>query len=119
MGWAGTRISLETLEVPAAGWPDSSAAKQRRVLCGSSTLRLSSSVSLTTRLLAPTRIVVDFALTRLPEQDFALDVYSNGLGEFFARNNLVRFGKIEIATAYALAGPARQPAPARPVGPEA
>ena len=47
------------------------------------------------KLLAPTRIIVDFALTA-SEQDFALDVYSNGLGEFFARNNLERFGKIEI-----------------------
>lgn len=47
------------------------------------------------KLLAATRIVVDFALTSA-EQDFALDVYSNGLGEFFARNNLERFGKIEI-----------------------
>jgi len=49
------------------------------------------------KLLAPTRITVDFALTA-SEQDFALDVYSNGLGEFFARNNLARFGKIEIVS---------------------
>ena len=49
------------------------------------------------KLLAPTRIVADFALTAA-EQDFALDVYSNGLGEFFARNNLERFGKIEIVS---------------------
>jgi hypothetical protein len=47
------------------------------------------------KLLAPTRIVADFALTD-SERDFALDIYSNGLGEFYARNNLERFGKIEI-----------------------
>ncbi|MEP7241777.1 MAG: hypothetical protein ABI697_12900 [Devosia sp.] len=28
--------------------------------------------------------------------DFALDVYSNGLGEFYARNNLNHFGRIRI-----------------------
>ena len=47
------------------------------------------------KLLAPTRIDVAFALTA-SEQAFALDVYSNGLGEFFARNNLERFGRIDI-----------------------
>ena len=47
------------------------------------------------KLLAPTRIQIGFALTSR-EQDFVLDVYSNGLGEFFARNNLERFGKIDI-----------------------
>ncbi|MEO7223184.1 MAG: hypothetical protein ABIY37_11985 [Devosia sp.] len=47
------------------------------------------------KLLAPTRIDADFPLTE-HERDFALDVYSNGLGEFYARNNLRRFGKIEI-----------------------
>jgi hypothetical protein len=47
------------------------------------------------KLLAPTRIEVDFALTER-EREFALDVYSNGLGEFYARNKLERFGKIEI-----------------------
>lgn len=47
------------------------------------------------KLLAPARIVTDFALTN-SERDFALDIYSNGLGEFYARNSLERFGKIEI-----------------------
>jgi hypothetical protein len=47
------------------------------------------------KLLAPTRIEIDFALTPR-ERDFALDIYSNGLGEFYARNNLARFGRIEI-----------------------
>ncbi|HZY68944.1 MAG TPA: hypothetical protein VFE52_10170 [Devosia sp.] len=50
------------------------------------------------KLLAPTRIEVDFALSQR-EQALALDIYSNGLGEFYARNNLERFGKIEIVPA--------------------
>ncbi len=47
------------------------------------------------KLLAPTRIEADFPLTE-DERDFVLDVYSNGLGEFYARNNLKHFGKIEV-----------------------
>lgn len=47
------------------------------------------------KLRAPYRIVVPFPLT-VREHDFALDVYENGLGEFYARNNLKRFGEIEI-----------------------
>jgi hypothetical protein len=47
------------------------------------------------KLKAPLRIVVQFPLTE-QGREFALDVYSNGLGEFYARNNLNHFGKIEI-----------------------
>lgn len=47
------------------------------------------------KLLAPIRIDIDFALTER-ERDFALDIYSNGLGEFYARNRLKHFGKIAI-----------------------
>ncbi|RYE09071.1 MAG: hypothetical protein EOP22_10775 [Hyphomicrobiales bacterium] len=47
------------------------------------------------KLTAPHRIIAGFPLNAA-ERDFALDVYSNGLGEFYARNNLTRFGKIEI-----------------------
>ncbi|WP_297104535.1 hypothetical protein [uncultured Devosia sp.] len=31
------------------------------------------------------------------ERAFVIDVYENGLGEFYARNNLSRFGKLELA----------------------
>lgn len=31
------------------------------------------------------------------ERAFAIDVYENGLGEFYARNNLARFGKLSIS----------------------
>lgn len=47
------------------------------------------------KLRAPYRVVVPFPLT-LREHEFALDVYENGLGEFYARNNLKRFGEIVI-----------------------
>lgn len=47
------------------------------------------------KLRAPYRIVVPFPLT-VREHAFALDIYENGLGEFYARNNLKRFGEIEI-----------------------
>jgi len=47
------------------------------------------------KLRAPFRVAVPFPLTTR-EHDFALDVYENGLGEFYARNNLIRFGQIEI-----------------------
>ncbi|MEQ1771494.1 MAG: hypothetical protein ABL879_16830, partial [Devosia sp.] len=47
------------------------------------------------KLRAPERIEAAFALTEV-ERDFAIDVYSNGLGEFYARNSLNRFGRIRI-----------------------
>jgi UDP-N-acetyl-alpha-D-muramoyl-L-alanyl-L-glutamate epimerase len=50
------------------------------------------------KLIAPLRITPAFQLTN-QERDFALDIYSNGLGEFYARNNLNHFGKIEIDAA--------------------
>jgi hypothetical protein len=50
------------------------------------------------KLRAPTRIVLDFPLTAR-ERGFALDVYENGLGEFYARNNLKRFGLLHIEAA--------------------
>ena len=47
------------------------------------------------KLRAPFKVVVPFPVT-VREHDFALDVYENGLAEFYARNNLIRFGQIEI-----------------------
>ncbi len=67
------------------------------------------------KLLAPLRIIAEFPLTAA-ERDFALDVYSNGLGEFYARNNLNHFGRIEIE---APAGPHQVTAVAAAQGPRA
>jgi hypothetical protein len=47
------------------------------------------------KLTAPLRIETAFPLDEA-QRDFALDVYSNGLGEFYARNNLSHFGRIEV-----------------------
>ena len=48
------------------------------------------------KLKAPFEIAApEIALTEA-ERAFAIDVYENGLGEFYARNNLMRFGKLTI-----------------------
>ena len=50
------------------------------------------------KLLAPLEIAApDIALTE-EERAFVLDIYENGLGEFYARNNLQRFGKLSVST---------------------
>ena len=61
------------------------------------------------KLLAPEIIrAPDIPLTA-EERAFAIDVYENGLGEFYARNDLKRFGKLAIA------GPTEtRPAPPAP-----
>ncbi|WP_137152849.1 endonuclease domain-containing protein [Devosia sp. FKR38] len=46
----------------------------------------------------------DIALTD-SERAFAIDIYENGLGEFYARNQLQRFGRLTIATAEDRTGP--------------
>jgi len=51
------------------------------------------------KLLAPFEIAAPEIMLSDNEQAFILDVYENGLGEFFARNNLKRYGKIEFSSA--------------------
>lgn len=64
------------------------------------------------KLRAPLRIEApEIALTE-QERAFVIDVYENGLGEFYARNNLARFGRLVLA---APDDPlARRPAPNLP-----
>lgn len=50
------------------------------------------------KLRAPFVIAACEIALRETEKAFALDVYENGLGEFFARNDLQRFGKLSIET---------------------
>ena len=83
----------ETLTFPAGGDADAAASDAFGKLLDLTALVLGVSYF---KLLAPLCIVVDFPLTAAG-RDFALDVYSNGLGEFYARNHLNHFGKIEIA----------------------
>lgn len=85
----------ELLEFPAGADTDAAASDAFLKLLDLTAVVLGASYF---KLLAPTRIAVDFPLTAR-ERDFALDIYSNGLGEFYARNNLERFGKIEIVAA--------------------
>jgi len=81
----------ETLAFPPGG-ADAGASPAFERLLGLTAVVLGVSYF---KLLAPLRIATDFPLTPT-ERDFALDVYSNGLGEFYARNGLNHFGKIEI-----------------------
>lgn len=50
------------------------------------------------KLRAPLTITSDLPLTR-EERAFVLDIYENGLGEFYARNKLERFGRLRLETA--------------------
>ena len=47
------------------------------------------------KLLAPFHIETDIPLTPV-ERDFVIDVFENGLGEFYARNDLKRFGRLTL-----------------------
>lgn len=49
------------------------------------------------KLRAPFEIVAPNIALSEAERAFAIDVYENGLGEFYARNNLARFGKLTIS----------------------
>ncbi len=51
------------------------------------------------KLLAPFEIDAPEIGLSQEENNFILDVYENGLGEFFARNDLKRFGKITLTSA--------------------
>ena len=58
------------------------------------------------KLKAPLEICApNIALTQ-SETAFVLDVYENGLGEFYARNNLSRFGKLLVSTPHDVTAPA-------------
>ena len=47
------------------------------------------------KLLAPKQIEVSDLKLTLPAQELIKDIYENGLGEFYARNELHRFGQIK------------------------
>ncbi|WP_127753746.1 endonuclease domain-containing protein [Devosia sp. 1566] len=50
------------------------------------------------KLKAPLEICAPNIALAQSETAFVLDVYENGLGEFYARNNLSRFGKLVVST---------------------
>lgn len=62
------------------------------------------------KLLAPELIRAPSIPLTADERAFAIDIYENGLGEFYARNGLRRFGRLAVA------GPNEtRPAPAAPI----
>ena len=72
------------------------------------------------KLLAPLVIAAPGISLTKNERNFVLDVYENGLGEFYARNNLQRFGRLSVEAPDDLSGAIGAPAlPARallPIG---
>ena len=48
------------------------------------------------KLRAPFEILAPEIPLTVSERAFVIDVYENGLGEFYARNNLARFGKLHL-----------------------
>jgi hypothetical protein len=61
------------------------------------------------KLRAPFVIESDISLNESDERNLTLDIYENGLGEFYARNDLKRFGQISINV-----NTDNRPAPSRP-----
>jgi hypothetical protein len=82
----------ETLQFPPGGSADAARSAAFGKLLDLTAIVLGVSYF---KLRAPERISAAFPLTEA-QRDFAIDVYSNGLGEFYARNNLNRFGRIRI-----------------------
>ncbi len=82
----------ETLQFPTSSDADAAASAAFGKLLDLTAIVLGVSYF---KLKAPLHIETDLPLTG-PRRDFALDVYSNGLGEFYARNNLSHFGRIRI-----------------------
>jgi hypothetical protein len=72
------------------------------------------------KLLAPLSIDCGAIALTLAEKDFARDIYTNGLGEFYARNNLQQMDKVTVVAPLDTRAPPAAPAlPARallPIG---
>jgi hypothetical protein len=87
------RRFCEGLELPAGADAAAADSPAFRKLLGLTAIVLGVSYF---KLLAP----LDIAAPEIPltaaETAFVLDVYENGLGEFYARNNLQRFGKLTV-----------------------
>lgn len=89
----GDRRFCETLELPKDADRFAAESLTFQKLLGLTAIVLGVSYF---KLLAPLEIAApDIALTEA-ERAFVLDVYENGLGEFYARNNLQRFGKLSV-----------------------
>jgi len=83
---------VETLTFPAGFDPTVASAPSFSRLLGLTAMVLGVSYF---KLKAPLVITTPLALTER-ERELVLDVYENGLGEFYARNALKRFGRIVL-----------------------
>jgi len=84
---------VETLGFPAEWHPDAPRSGVFEKLLDLTAIVLGVSYY---KLLAPFVIAAPGIPLRETEQAFVLDVYENGLGEFYARNKLERFGRLTI-----------------------
>ncbi len=89
---------VETLTFPAGFDPTVAGGPAFRRLLGLAAMVLGVSYF---KLKAPLAISTPLALTEL-ERKLVLDVYENGLGEFYARNALQRFGRIAVTSGSAV-----------------
>lgn len=93
-GLAGKRFT-ETLRFPA-GWDE----RVPRTGTFDKLLGLTAMVLGVSyyKLLAPFAIKAPDIALRETERAFVLDIYENGMGEFYARNDLKRFGRLSLET---------------------
>ncbi len=92
----------EVLELPRGIAPEAAGSRAFEKLLDLTAMVLGVSYY---KLKAPFEIAAPGIALTVAERDFVIDVYENGLGEFYARNNLIRFGRLKLSTAED-AGPA-------------
>ncbi|MET3924425.1 hypothetical protein [Devosia sp. 2618] len=91
-GLDGLRF-IETLQLPAGADAAAAASPAFSKLLDLTAVVLGVSYF---KLKAPFEIAAPQIALSEAERAFTIDVYENGLGEFYARNNLMRFGKLTI-----------------------
>ncbi|MEO8686454.1 MAG: hypothetical protein ABI414_16625, partial [Devosia sp.] len=85
---------VELLELPAGADATAADGPAFRKLLDLTALVLGVSYF---KLTAPLEICAPNIPLTEAERTFVIDVYENGLGEFYARNNLMRFGRLSVA----------------------
>ena len=83
----------EVLRLPAPADPALARTASFRKLLGLTAIVLGTSYF---KLKAPLTIAAPTVPLTDAERAFVIDVYENGLGEFYARNNLARFGRLTL-----------------------
>ena len=85
---------VEVLELPPGAGPATAESPAFRKLLDLTAIVLGVSYF---KLTAPLEICAPNLPLTQSERDFVIDVYENGLGEFYARNNLMRFGRLSVS----------------------